>query len=229
MNNTKTISGKRRGRPPGSKNKPKVLAGSIQVASITEQSTVVVPKRRGRPPGSKNRPKEQPATVSAKSQTSVVTSEGVSCVIPKRRGRPPVSKNKTSKKVTAKVVVTKPQVIRIGSVIAPGVVVKGVTLSKSPVESYQRLRRGLSVPEESREVVRTQVVAGPEAVCYLKPGTKVRVPRLTEGFYRGVVDTHNQTMPHLVRVMWNDGSIQWHALTNLLVAPSSSRKKKLRV
>lgn len=54
-----TPSGKRRGRPPGSKNKPKAAAAAG------------APKRRGRPPGSKNRPK-----VAAMS------------VAPRRRGRP---------------------------------------------------------------------------------------------------------------------------------------------
>jgi hypothetical protein len=40
---TVTVNGRRRGRPPGSKNRPRTAA--------------TAPRRRGRPPGSKNRPK----------------------------------------------------------------------------------------------------------------------------------------------------------------------------
>jgi len=63
---------KRRGRPPGSTNKPKTMA------------TATEPKRRGRPPGSTN-----------KSKSTTTTTAGA-----KRRGRPP-TKNATSRKNTA--------------------------------------------------------------------------------------------------------------------------------
>ncbi|UCF48543.1 MAG: hypothetical protein JSU89_15485 [Myxococcales bacterium] len=61
------MAAKKRGRPPGSKNRPKA-----------EATPAEAPKRRGRPPGSKNRPKAEATPAEA----------------PKRRGRPPGSKNK---------------------------------------------------------------------------------------------------------------------------------------
>jgi hypothetical protein len=65
---------KKRGRPAGSKNKPKDVAPPTQVTDT--------PKKRGRPAGSKNKPKDvAPAT-------AVVTDS------PKKRGRPAGSKNK---------------------------------------------------------------------------------------------------------------------------------------
>ena len=63
---------KRRGRPPGSKNK-----------KTAEKAASAEPKRRGRPPGSKNKPK-----VGRPAKKAVAKAE------PKRRGRPPGSKNK---------------------------------------------------------------------------------------------------------------------------------------
>lgn len=63
---------KRRGRPAGSKNKPKAAPAKVK--------TPAAPKKRGRPAGSKNKSK----TMAVKPAPSV----------PKRRGRPPGSKNK---------------------------------------------------------------------------------------------------------------------------------------
>ena len=57
---------KKRGRPKGSKNKPK----------DTPTEVPTEPKKRGRPKGSKNKPKDTPTQ-------------------PKKRGRPKGSKNKT--------------------------------------------------------------------------------------------------------------------------------------
>jgi len=76
---------KKRGRPAGSKNKPKVavskkrdrLSGSknkVKVSKVAE----ILPKKRGRPAGSKNKPKE------------------IVVVVAKRRGRPKGSKNKAN-------------------------------------------------------------------------------------------------------------------------------------
>ena len=63
-----TVEKKKRGRPKGSKNKPKVVAlepvtvvnelPGIEVESTNQEpSTEVVKKKRGRPKGSKNKPK----------------------------------------------------------------------------------------------------------------------------------------------------------------------------
>jgi len=85
---------KKRGRPKGSKNKPKV--------ELTEPSPE--PKKRGRPKGSKNKPKDTPTEVphepkkpgrpkgsknKPKDTPTEVPHE------PKKRGRPKGSKNKT--------------------------------------------------------------------------------------------------------------------------------------
>ena len=67
---------KRRGRPKGSKNKPKAAAKAAPVKTAA-------PKRRGRPPGSKNKPKAARAKTV---QTSATPKRG--------RGRPKGSKNK---------------------------------------------------------------------------------------------------------------------------------------
>jgi len=69
---------KRRGRPPGSKNK------SGMAAAVEASAPAAAPKRRGRPPGSKNKPKF--GAVAAPAAASVAA--------PKRRGRPPGSKNR---------------------------------------------------------------------------------------------------------------------------------------
>ena len=85
---------KKRGRPKGSKNKPKDVP--------TEPHTE--PKKRGRPKGSKNKPKDTPTEVTTQTKnrgrpkgsknkpndtpTEVTTQ-------PKKRGRPKGSKNKT--------------------------------------------------------------------------------------------------------------------------------------
>lgn len=69
---------KRRGRPKGAKNKPKVSSPTAEVAS-----EIPAPKRRGRPPGSKNK---------AKGATAKTTTAPKPA--PKKRGRPPGSKNK---------------------------------------------------------------------------------------------------------------------------------------
>ena len=61
---------KKRGRPKGSKNKPK----------DTPQETPTQPKKRGRPKGSKNKVKDHQAEVPTE---------------PKKRGRPKGSKNKS--------------------------------------------------------------------------------------------------------------------------------------
>lgn len=45
---------KRRGRPPGTKNKPKVEV--VEEDDEDEDEETPVPKRRGRPPGTKNKP-----------------------------------------------------------------------------------------------------------------------------------------------------------------------------
>ena len=58
---TTATAPRRRGRPPGSKNRPKTAAGATGTR-----------RRRGRPPGSKNRPKVAAAASP-----------------PRRRGRPP--------------------------------------------------------------------------------------------------------------------------------------------
>ncbi len=64
---------KKRGRPAGSKNKPKDVAPATEVTKT--------PKKRGRPAGSKNKPKDvAPATEVTET--------------PKKRGRPAGSKNK---------------------------------------------------------------------------------------------------------------------------------------
>ena len=58
---------KRRGRPPGSKNKPKqdVPTESVPTKPAeTETPNTSEPKRRGRPPGSKNKPKQDVPTKS---------------------------------------------------------------------------------------------------------------------------------------------------------------------
>ena len=69
-----------RGRPKGSKNKPKA---AVSKAAVTSPESKAPAKRRGRPKGSKNKPK------AAASATPVKTTA------PKRRGRPPGSKNKS--------------------------------------------------------------------------------------------------------------------------------------
>ncbi|KAJ2782416.1 hypothetical protein H4R18_002286 [Coemansia javaensis] len=58
------LARRRRGRPPGSKNRPKAAVGDKDEESDNyeeppeeEEEPVVVKRRRGRPPGSKNRPK----------------------------------------------------------------------------------------------------------------------------------------------------------------------------
>jgi hypothetical protein len=58
---------KRRGRPPGSKNKPKSAAAAAPAPAAA-------PKRRGRPPGSKNRPKS--AAMAAPAAPAVKVSSG---------------------------------------------------------------------------------------------------------------------------------------------------------
>jgi len=70
-NETATELAPRRGRPPGSKNKPKDADGA----------TAELPRRHGRPPGSTNKPK---------------IADGAIAELPKRRGRPPGSKNKSN-------------------------------------------------------------------------------------------------------------------------------------
>ena len=70
---------KRRGRKPGSRNKPKQLVAAPATATPAESSKNA-PKRRGRKPGSRNKPKQTAAA--STSQTAVNNP-------PKRRGRPP--------------------------------------------------------------------------------------------------------------------------------------------
>ena len=77
VKNTVVPAAKKRGRPAGSKNKPK--AASQKVAPEIKADTAIAPKRRGRPKGSKNKTSTPKAAVSS---------------TPKRRGRPPGSKNK---------------------------------------------------------------------------------------------------------------------------------------
>jgi hypothetical protein len=84
-NKPKVEEPRRRGRPPGSKNKPKV-------------DTTATPKRRGRPPGSKNKPK---VTTEIKKRGRPVGSKNkpktTTPVVKKRGpGRPPGSKNKAT-------------------------------------------------------------------------------------------------------------------------------------
>lgn len=77
---------KRRGRPPGSKNKPKPAAEP--------------PKRRGRPPGSTNKPKAEAAPAEAPKRRGRPPGGGKkpaepgNVVVPRRRGRPPGSGKK---------------------------------------------------------------------------------------------------------------------------------------
>lgn len=87
-----------RGRPPGSKNKPKDIV-------TAEVGAVIVKKSRGRPKGSKNKPKdEQKPTIlepkkrgrKKKEQPAVVSEEPK-----KRRGRPPKVKAETQATVVA--------------------------------------------------------------------------------------------------------------------------------
>ncbi len=85
---------KKRGRPKGSKNKPK----------DTIQEVPTEPKKRGRPKGSKNKVKDPPLEVTppskkrgrpkgSKNKTKDTPTEGHT--EPKKRGRPKGSKNKT--------------------------------------------------------------------------------------------------------------------------------------
>lgn len=74
---------KKRGRPVGSKNKPK-----DDLPEITD-----TPKKRGRPVGSKNKPKESDVSKDI--------------TVPKKRGRPAGSKNKNPKDVSTATEVTK--------------------------------------------------------------------------------------------------------------------------
>lgn len=67
---------KKRGRPPGSKNKPKELVVSVS------NSFAQPAKKRGRPPGSKNKPSLPEALPSP------------SPAVAKKRGRPPGNKKK---------------------------------------------------------------------------------------------------------------------------------------
>jgi len=94
-NETATELAPRRGRPPGSKNKPKIADGAIaelpkrrgrppgstNKPKIADGAIAELPKRRGRPPGSTNKPK---------------IADGAIAELPKRRGRPPGSKNKSN-------------------------------------------------------------------------------------------------------------------------------------
>ena len=73
----KKPAAKKRGRPAGSKNKPKT-------AAAPKAAEVTAPKRRGRPPGSKNKPKATAAKATAAKTT----------VAKRGRGRPKGSKNK---------------------------------------------------------------------------------------------------------------------------------------
>ena len=113
----------RRGRKPGSKNKPKLdaLVG-VDGFSPSLRLDDGLPKRRGRPPGSKNRvrPTDLPENARRPSLTSVGAQKHVSVgkgasilsdrdVVARRRGRPPGSKNKprlsgTGTNVPAKIV-----------------------------------------------------------------------------------------------------------------------------
>jgi hypothetical protein len=74
-----------RGRPKGSKNKPK--------AGVAAQPPADAPKRRGRPPGSKNKPVgdlNQELMARIRALEALIRGGGQA----KRRGRPPGSKNK---------------------------------------------------------------------------------------------------------------------------------------
>ena len=88
---------KRRGRPPGSKNKPKADISNAQQrrgdpTQISENN--IAPKRRGRPPGSKNKPKgtqERRGDPTQIQQDSRARAEKVNGddTVAKRRGRLP--------------------------------------------------------------------------------------------------------------------------------------------
>ena len=82
---------KRRGRPPGSKNKGSKNKAKPAAAKAATSSAKSAPKRRGRPPGSKNKiSKKKPKKVASKATTKTGTNSS-----PKRgRGRPKGSKNK---------------------------------------------------------------------------------------------------------------------------------------
>ena len=94
VKNTVVPAAKKRGRPAGSKNKPK--AAAQKAPPTVKAETPVAPKRRGRPKGAKNKA-SAPKTSTPKAAVSSA---------PKRRGRPPGSKNKpksTTVKSVAKV------------------------------------------------------------------------------------------------------------------------------
>ncbi len=79
LQESETVMPKRRGRPPGSKNKT-AKPDAVEAREVTLE--VPLPKRRGRPPGSKNKTRE--------------TTETTEAAPPKRRGRPPGVKSKTA-------------------------------------------------------------------------------------------------------------------------------------
>ena len=82
---------KRRGRPPGSKNKGSKNKAKPAAAKAATTPAKSAPKRRGRPPGSKNKiSKKKPKKVASKATTKTGPNSS-----PKRgRGRPKGSKNK---------------------------------------------------------------------------------------------------------------------------------------
>jgi hypothetical protein len=96
-----SVSSKKRGRPKGSKNKPK---DDIPADVHTE------PKKRGRPKGSSNKPtddtpaepKKRGRPKGSKNKTTGDIPADVS-VEPKKRGRPKGSKNKTTDDIPADV------------------------------------------------------------------------------------------------------------------------------
>ena len=92
-----TPAPKKRGRPAGSKNKPKVTADTeevVQNTSKAQSETVaeeaLAPKKRGRPAGSKNKVKPTTEDEKAMQEASKDLAESVAedAVAPKKKGRP---------------------------------------------------------------------------------------------------------------------------------------------
>ncbi|KNC47401.1 uncharacterized protein AMSG_03835 [Thecamonas trahens ATCC 50062] len=80
---------RKRGRPKGSKNKPKTPAPAAATAPRPDGEGVPVKRKRGRPKGSKNKPKT-PAPAAA----TAPPTDGEAVPVKRKRGRPKGSKNK---------------------------------------------------------------------------------------------------------------------------------------
>lgn len=154
-----------RGRPKGSKNKPKLPE------TVNGQPTAeAAPKRRGRPPGSKNKPK----TLTADGGTINVTAVGSAVAhavqtalasvlglpIPKRRGRPPGSKNKPKVENGSAAQTTGEQPVKRGRGRPPG----SKNKAKSNDETYQKRLKALEKARAARKAKLEAAVKEPEVV-----------------------------------------------------------------